>query len=106
MRGWADKIRKECEGSPVLALLGNKLDLAEKSPGSRRVEAKEGRQLAEQGEMAFYETTVKRQEDIQSAIDDMLEAIVLKRAVRDLEILRERVDKQEEPPVCSICGLF
>lgn len=87
-------------------MFGNKIDLVERNPANRKVETEEGRSLAESNGIVFYETTAKKLQGIQSALEEMLETVVLNRAVKNLESLRERIDNETETPACNVCILF
>lgn len=106
VESWIQKIKVECKEDPSLMIFGNKLDLIEKNPMSRKVEIEEGKKVADKHGIVFHQTTVRRLQGIQNAIDQMLENIVLKKAVRNLENIKDRIDKQQEAPSCNMCNLY
>ena len=40
MKRWIERIKVECEDRPILMMFGNKLDIVQKNPMSRKVDEK------------------------------------------------------------------
>nr|XP_043871522.1 EF-hand calcium-binding domain-containing protein 4A isoform X2 [Solea senegalensis] len=57
VRGWIDSVKEKMSEGAVLMLLGNKLDLEDRT--GREVETEDGRRLAEQHQALFYECSAK-----------------------------------------------
>ncbi|KAG7206551.1 hypothetical protein KM043_000241 [Ampulex compressa] len=68
IKGWVTELRRNVEAAMVLAVIGNKSDLAEE----REVEAEEGREYARRIGASYHETSVLQDE---GSIEDVFLAI-------------------------------
>ena len=91
---WATEINKEAENNKPILLIGNKSDKEEE----RDVTKEEGSKLAESccGGMKFYETSCKTGENVEEAINDLVNQIYNKfsgKNVNDKNTIQ--IDKKE-----------
>lgn len=56
-------------------LVGNKIDMCERNPNSRRVSTQQGKQFAENNEMLFQETSAVTVVGVKEAFEDLLQEI-------------------------------
>mmetsp|Transcript_9551 Transcript_9551/g.17727 ORF Transcript_9551/g.17727 Transcript_9551/m.17727 type:complete len:214 (+) Transcript_9551:147-788(+) len=70
-RAWISDVRAERGDDAVLAVVGNKLDLA----GERQVSEEEGRELAKELGVLFLETSAKRGDHVNSLFQQVAQAL-------------------------------
>eukprot|EP00600_Ochromonadales_sp_CCMP1393_P002524 CAMPEP_0174981362 /NCGR_PEP_ID=MMETSP0004_2-20121128/15846_1 /TAXON_ID=420556 /ORGANISM="Ochromonas sp., Strain CCMP1393" /LENGTH=204 /DNA_ID=CAMNT_0016233095 /DNA_START=44 /DNA_END=658 /DNA_ORIENTATION=+ len=71
VRTWMEQIKEHCEVNVNTVLVGNKCDLEDK----RLVKFEEGRALAEEYEINFYETSAKKNVNVEKAFLDLATAV-------------------------------
>lgn len=58
-RHWVKELHEQASQDIIIALIGNKIDLLEDDPDSRKVAQEEGEKLAEEENLLFFETSAK-----------------------------------------------
>ncbi|NVM55856.1 MAG: GTP-binding protein [Candidatus Helarchaeota archaeon] len=69
---WVDETKKFCGGSIPMLLLGNKLDLA----SERSVPPKEGKKMAKDLNVSYFETSAKSGDNVDKAFNEIVKLIL------------------------------
>ena len=77
--GWLNDLRNCAEKGCVMALVGNKVDLLERSNRRREVSSEEAKELARSNGMLFYETSALGNVRVNDAFEDLLQNIYTER---------------------------
>ncbi|XP_067120696.1 EF-hand calcium-binding domain-containing protein 4B-like isoform X1 [Centruroides vittatus] len=86
VRGWINRI-KETADSPVLLLIGNKIDLCENDE-NRVILYKDGQKLAEEYEAVFYETSSKNGAHVDESVKKMASLLQVREDAELEKVLR------------------
>lgn len=98
-KAWIDEVQKNASAEIVIALVGNKKDIADR----RIVEYQDGKQLADERDLLFAETSAKTGENI----NDLFLALAQKvpsnnsETGRDTQILKEDKAIKQERRCCK-----
>ncbi|XP_059170674.1 EF-hand calcium-binding domain-containing protein 4B-like [Physella acuta] len=101
VRNWMTSVQEQVEPGTVIMLLGNKLDMAE-DDAHRPVKQKDGRHLAEDSEMMFYETSAKSGENIKESMEAFT-GLLLEKEDKKLEEGLKLTDSKGKKRCCSRC---
>ena len=71
VKTWINQIREEAPPNVVIFLAGNKIDMEEE----RKVKTEEGKSLADEFGLPFYETSAKNDININETFEDLVEKI-------------------------------
>ena len=71
-KDWVKEVKSQVHNDPLLALIGNKLDLASLK---RKVDEKEGSDYAEKIGAVFFETSAKTRENIDKVFYDIADRL-------------------------------
>ena len=71
VKNWVTQIREEASPNVVVYLCGNKIDMEEE----RKVKTEEGKKLADEFGLPFYETSAKNDININETFEDLVEGI-------------------------------
>ena len=77
-RHWVKELHEQASQDIIIALIGNKIDLLEDDPDSRKVAKEEGEKLAEEENLLFFETSAKTAININEVFLKIGETIPLK----------------------------
>uniref|UniRef100_A0A2C9JD11 EF-hand domain-containing protein n=1 Tax=Biomphalaria glabrata TaxID=6526 RepID=A0A2C9JD11_BIOGL len=99
VRNWMTSVKEEVEPGTVIMLLGNKLDMAE-DDAFRPVKEKDGRLLAEDTDMLFYETSAKSGINIKEAMDAFT-SLLQEKEDKKLEEGLKLTDSKAKKRCCS-----
>lgn len=77
-RHWVKELHEQACQDIIIALIGNKIDLLEDDPDSRKVAQEEGEKLAEEENLLFFETSAKTAININEVFLKIGETIPLK----------------------------
>lgn len=77
-RHWVKELHEQASQDIIIALIGNKIDLLEDDPDSRKVAQEEGEKLAEEENLLFFETSAKTAININEVFLKIGETIPLK----------------------------
>ena len=72
---WMEELREQAEPDIVIMLVGNKLDLVEKQPDSRKVPADSGRKFAKSNGLLFEETSTFTGINVKEVFEELLQNI-------------------------------
>lgn len=72
---WLDEIRQNTEPHCKIMLIGNKLDLIERSNRKREVAFEEGKEFAEENQLLFAETSALSNMKVTESFEDLLQEI-------------------------------
>lgn len=86
IKNWLEDIKENCSNEVPIMLIGNKIDLTEE----RTVSEEEGREVSQENNLFFYETSAKTNDDkcVQKAFE-----ILMKQSVDNIY---EEIKKEEE----------
>ena len=76
---WLSELRNCAEKGCIIALIGNKVDLLEKTTRKREVIIEEGERLAKENGLLFYETSAQSNYQVCEAFEDLLQKIYTER---------------------------
>lgn len=76
---WLSELKNCAEKGCVIALIGNKIDLLEKTTRKREVSQEEGKLLAKNNGLLFYETSALSNFQVCDAFEDLLQKIYTER---------------------------
>ncbi|KAH9496853.1 Ras- protein Rab-13 [Bulinus truncatus] len=99
VRNWMTSVKEQVEPGTVIMLLGNKLDMAE-DDAFRPVKEKDGRLLAEDTEMLFFETSAKSGINIKESMD-VFTSLLQEKEDKKLEEGLKLTDVQTKKRCCS-----
>ncbi|CAD8191592.1 unnamed protein product [Paramecium pentaurelia] len=103
---WMEDLKTAANKDVVMYLIGNKTDLVERQPNSRKVTREEGQQFAIKNQLYFEETSAYRGTNIVQCFEKLIEEMYLK---RNLQITQQEQQQQNtqlkliETPMCSKC---
>ncbi len=72
VKNWINQIREEANKNVVIYLAGNKIDVEEKD---RLVKTEEGKKIAEEYNLPYYETSAKNGVNVNQIFEDIVEKI-------------------------------
>lgn len=75
LKKWIDDLKENAEPDIVIMLIGNKIDLCEKSPNSRKVATEQGAKFAQSHSMLFEETSAITVTRVREAFENLLQEI-------------------------------
>ena len=78
---WIKECKSNASENVLIVLIGNKCDLNEK----RQVTTEEGKNLAKQYEISFYETSAKTGDNVQKAFTEILKNLSVKEIPKEVE---------------------
>ena len=78
---WIEECKSNASENVLIVLIGNKCDLNEK----RQVTTEEGKNLAKQYEISFYETSAKTGDNVQKAFTEILKNLSVKEIPKEVE---------------------
>jgi GTPase SAR1 family protein len=58
-KSWVKELQRQANQDIVIALVGNKLDLADEEESERQVQTEEAKAYAEEADLLFFETSAK-----------------------------------------------
>lgn len=70
---WLNEIRQNTDSHCVVMLIGNKIDLVERNNKKREVSYEEGKQLAEEYQLLFEETSALSNYNVNDCFEDLLQ---------------------------------
>ena len=75
LKKWLEDLKENAEPDIVIMLVGNKIDLCEKNPSSRKVTTEQGKKFAECYSMLFEETSAITYTRVREAFENLLQEI-------------------------------
>ena len=72
---WYSDLRNIAERECIIALVGNKVDLLDRNNRRREVSYEEGKKLAEENNMLFYEASALTSVKVNDCFEDLLQEI-------------------------------
>lgn len=97
-KAWIDEVQKRASAEIVIALVGNKKDIADR----RMVEYQDGKQLAEERDLLFVETSAKTGENINDLFLALAEKVSsMSLAEEDTQVLNKDNDVKERRRCCK-----
>ena len=72
---WSSDLRNIAEKECIIALVGNKVDLLDRNNRRREVSYEEGKKLAEENNMLFYEASALTSVKVNDCFEDLLQEI-------------------------------
>lgn len=72
VKSWLEEVEVNCDKMPVIILVGNKTDLADR----RQVSTQEGRELAKRSKLMFMEASAKTKENVTDVFYELAEKIL------------------------------
>ncbi|XBI01998.1 hypothetical protein VPH35_130634 [Triticum aestivum] len=93
---WVAELRAHADKSIVVALVGNKADLAAAAPGRREVGADEAEAFAEEQGLFFYEASALSGDNVEAAFLGLLEEIHATVSRKPLEAARGNGDGDDD----------
>lgn len=76
---WLQDLKTHAEENCVIALVGNKVDILEKNIKKREITYKEGKALADDNHLMFFETSACTNIKVNDCFEDLLQAIYSER---------------------------
>lgn len=72
---WLGELKQYAEKDCVIALVGNKVDLADKNSRRREVSYEEGKLMAQENKLLFFETSALSSFKVNDCFEDLLQEI-------------------------------
>ena len=75
LKKWLDDLKENAEPDLIIMLVGNKIDLCEKNPNTRKVSTEQGQKFAIAHSMLFEETSAYTVAGVREAFENLLQEI-------------------------------